>query len=69
MLRLAGRSPQGPLSLTPYPATPQRRPGLRAVAAVALAAVLAVLAYAWIDGGREDLQEIAVEIPVPGAAQ
>lgn len=31
--------------------------------------VLAVLAYAWIDGGREPLREIAVPVAVPGAGQ
>ncbi|MBC2664119.1 hypothetical protein H7F51_01155 [Novosphingobium flavum] len=36
---------------------------------VALAAFAAFLAYAWVDGGREPVREIAVEIPVPGAAQ
>jgi len=29
--------------------------------------VLAVLVYAWIDGGREPLREIAVPVPVPAA--
>lgn len=29
----------------------------------------AVVAYAWIDGGREPVREIAVDVPVPGASQ
>jgi hypothetical protein len=31
--------------------------------------VLAVLAYAWIDGGREPVRDIAVSLAVPGHAR
>jgi hypothetical protein len=31
-------------------------------------ALLALVAYAWIDGGREPVREIAQTIPVPGEA-
>lgn len=31
--------------------------------------VLAVLAYAWIDGGRQPVRPIAQPIPIPGAAK
>lgn len=31
--------------------------------------VLAVLTYAWIDGGREPLRDIAVPVAVPQSAQ
>ncbi len=30
------------------------------------AAVLSLLAYAWIDGGREPVRLIAEPVPVPG---
>ncbi|MEZ5743265.1 MAG: hypothetical protein R3D89_05935 [Sphingomonadaceae bacterium] len=35
------------------------------VLAVLLVLVIAVLAYAWIDGGREPLRDISQPIPVP----
>lgn len=31
--------------------------------------VLAFLVYAWIDGGREPLRDIAVPVVVPGVPQ
>lgn len=33
---------------------------------IGMAILLAVIAYAWIDGGREPLHEIAVPVAVPG---
>jgi hypothetical protein len=30
--------------------------------------ILGILAYAWIDGGREPLHEIAVPVPLPESA-
>jgi hypothetical protein len=36
---------------------------------VALAALVALVGYAWVDGGREPLREIAVDVPVPGAGR
>jgi hypothetical protein len=33
------------------------------------AAVLLLIAYAWIDGGEQPLREIAQPVAVPGAAQ
>ena len=33
------------------------------------AAVLLVIAYAWIDGGLRPIREIAETLPVPGASQ
>jgi hypothetical protein len=38
------------------------------VAGLAAIAVL-VLAYAWIDGGREPLRTISQPVPVPASAQ
>ena len=32
-------------------------------------ALLALVGWAWIDGGREPMHEIASPIPVPGAAR
>ncbi len=40
----------------------------RLLAGVAAIVVL-VLAYAWVDGGREPLRAISQPIPVPGAPQ
>lgn len=40
-----------------------RRNGLLGIAALI---VLLVLAYAWIDGGREPVRPIVEPIPVPG---
>jgi hypothetical protein len=34
-----------------------------------VAAVVAILAYAWIDGGREPLHQIVEPVAVPGAMQ
>jgi len=31
--------------------------------------VLAIVAYAWVDGGREPVHEIAVPIQVPGESR
>jgi hypothetical protein len=42
--------------------------GKRILAVLALLA-LGVLAYAWIDGGREPLRDIAVPVTVPESAQ
>lgn len=36
---------------------------------VVIAALLALMAYAWIDGGREPVREISVDLPLPGAAR
>jgi hypothetical protein len=33
-----------------------------------VAVILAILIYAWIDGGREPLREIVVPVPVPDRA-
>lgn len=33
---------------------------------IGVATLLAVIAYAWINGGREPLHEIAVPVAVPG---
>ena len=41
----------------------------KGIVAVLAALVLAVLAYAWIDGGREPLRDIAVPVAVPASAQ
>jgi hypothetical protein len=38
----------------------------KGIVMVLAALVLAVLIYAWIDGGREPLREIAVPVAVPG---
>jgi len=35
----------------------------------ALAALLVLLGYAWVDGGRTPVREIAIDIPVPGGAR
>lgn len=42
--------------------------GMRGKGIVAVVAVLilGLLAYAWIDGGREPLREIAVPVTAPG---
>jgi hypothetical protein len=32
------------------------------------AVILAILIYAWIDGGREPLREIVVPVPLPEGA-
>jgi hypothetical protein len=37
------------------------------IVTVLAALVLAALAYAWIDGGREPLRDIAVPVAVPGS--
>lgn len=42
--------------------------GKRIVALLALL-VLAVLAYAWVDGGREPLRDVAVSVAVPETVQ
>lgn len=44
---------------------------MRGKGIVALAAllVLAILTYAWIDGGREPLRDIAVPVAVPETAR
>lgn len=34
-----------------------------------IVAVLALLIYAWIDGGREPLREIVVPVPLPESAR
>ncbi|MGN6358665.1 MAG: hypothetical protein ACTHLU_14460 [Novosphingobium sp.] len=41
--------------------------GIRGTGIVAIVAVLvlALLAYVWIDGGREPLREIAVPVAIP----
>lgn len=41
----------------------------RGIMGVLALLVLAVLAYAWIDGGREPLHDIAVPVAVPASAQ
>jgi hypothetical protein len=41
----------------------------RWVLAGLIAAVLALLTYAWIDGGREPLREIVVPVPLPDSAR
>lgn len=33
---------------------------------VGFVALVAIVIWAWIDGGREPVREIAVEIPAPG---
>lgn len=33
---------------------------------IGMVILLAVIAYAWIDGGREPLHEISVPVAVPG---
>lgn len=47
-------------------ASAMRGKGIMAVVALL---VLAVLTYAWIDGGREQLRDIAVPVAVPESAQ
>jgi len=39
------------------------------VVAVLAALILAVLVYAWVDGGREPLRDISTPVAVPGDAQ
>ena len=39
------------------------------VLATAAAVVILILAYAWIDGGREPLRTIREPLPVPEAAK
>jgi hypothetical protein len=39
------------------------------IAGVVAVLVLAILVYAWIDGGREPLREIAVPVAVPELAR
>ncbi len=41
----------------------------KGIVAIVVALVLGLLAYAWIDGGREPLREIAVPVTVPEAAK
>ena len=36
---------------------------------VVVAAVVAVVAWAWIDGGREPLRDITQPVPLPEAAR
>jgi hypothetical protein len=43
-----------------------RGTGIAMIVAVLL---LALVAYAWIDGGREPLRDIAVPVAIPGVAQ
>ena len=44
--------------------------GMRGTGIVGIVAalILAVLVYAWIDGGREPLREIAVPVAIPAGA-
>ena len=44
------------------------KPG-RMVLAVILIAAAALLGWAWVDGGREPLHEIAVPVAVPESAK
>jgi hypothetical protein len=41
----------------------------KGIVAVLVVLAVAVLAYAWIDGGREPLREIAVPVAVPESAR
>jgi hypothetical protein len=41
----------------------------KGIVAILALLVLATLAYAWIDGGREPLRDIAVPVAVPASAQ
>lgn len=34
---------------------------------VAVAAMAALLVYAWVDGGREPVREIVIDVPVAGS--
>jgi hypothetical protein len=36
---------------------------------VAVAGLAALLVYAWVDGGREPVRDIVIDIPVPGVGQ
>lgn len=39
------------------------------IAMIVAALVLALLAYAWIDGGREPLRDISVPVAISGAGE
>lgn len=41
----------------------------KGIVAVVAALILALLVYAWIDGGREPLREIVQPVAVPESAQ
>ena len=41
----------------------------KGIVAVLALLVLGILTYAWIDGGREPLRDIAVPVAVPETAQ
>lgn len=41
----------------------------KVVVMAALLLLVAFMAYAWIDGGREPVREIRVPVAVPGGAQ
>jgi hypothetical protein len=42
---------------------------MRGIVGIAAALILAVLVYAWVDGGREPLRDMAVPVPIPERAQ
>jgi len=41
--------------------------GRRTVITVVALPIIAVLGYAWVDGGRQPLRDIDQNLPIPGA--